>query len=180
MVTKQEMGQIMQILKTAYPRYYINSSKEDLINAINLWTEMFNDVSILELSIAVKSLITHLQYPPTISEIRKEIVKLSEKNKLETIDYWNEAYKMICNGSYMTEEEFNLHSDVCKRYFGSVNRLREKAQTENLNLEVEQSLFNKAVDTLKSRETQDKLLPENIKKQLYKLSKNMNAQKFLS
>ena len=168
MVSKEEMGQIMKILRTAYPRYYKDISKEEMMNAINLWCEMFSDVDLLTLSLAVKSLISHFEYPPTIADIRKEILKHSEKK--ETIDYWNEAYNMICNGLYMTEDQFEQHSEVCKRYFGSVARLREKSGTENLNLEVEQSLFNKTAEKMKQRKEHDLLLPNKLKNMIDNVS----------
>ncbi len=168
MVSKEEMGQIMKILRTAYPRYYANTNKEDMINAINLWCEMFSDIDILTLATAVKSLISHFEYPPTIADVKKEIVKYIVKD--DPIDYWNEAYKMICNGIYMTQEEFDSHSEICRRYFGSVARLREKASTENLNMEVEQSLFNQTAKTIIKRDQENAMLPNDIKFKLQSLS----------
>lgn len=97
----------------------------------------------------------------------------------EPIDYWNEACKMISNGLYMTKEQFDSHSEVCKRYFGSLSRLYEKAKTENLNMEVEQSLFNKTAEALIKREEQDKLLPEKMKEQIKALADNMSATKLI-
>lgn len=174
MVSKQEMSQIMDILKTAYPRYYNNISRDETIKTINLWTEMFSDTDLLTLAIAVKSLISHFEFPPTIADIRKEIVKLNSDKKIN-IDYWNEAYKMICNGSYMTEEQFEQHSEICKRYFGSLNRLREKARTEDLNLEVEQSLFNKTAESMLQNEKQEKMIPNDIQFKLKEMTKRIGG-----
>ena len=162
---------VLGILKTAYPRFYANMTKKEAEETIALWQEMFADTNPQILLLAVKSLISHFEFPPTIADIKKEIVKRTSNE--ETIDYWNEAYKMICNGSYMTEEEFESHSDICKRYFGSVSRLKEKSRTENLNLEVEQSLFNKTAETLKQRKEQEIMLPTDIKLQINELSNKM-------
>lgn len=174
MVSKQEMSKIMDILKTAYSRYYNNISRDEMIKTINLWTEMFSDTDLVTLAIAVKSLISHFEFPPTIADIRKEIIKLSSDKKIN-IDYWNEAYKMICNGSYMTEEQFEQHSEICKRYFGSLNRLREKSRTEDLNLEVEQSLFNKTAELMLQNKKQEKMIPNDIKNKLNEMIKQIGG-----
>ena len=162
---------VLGILRTAYPRFYANMTKKEAEETIALWQEMFIDTNPHILLLAVKSLISHFEFPPSIADIKKEIVK--HTNKEETIDYWNEAYKMICNGSYMTEEEFESHSDICKRYFGSVSRLKEKSRTENLNLEVEQSLFNKTAESLRQRETEKNMLPQDIRTKLNELTNKM-------
>lgn len=170
MVTKAEMSKIMDILKTAYPRYYNNISRDETIKTINLWTEMFSDTDLVTLAIAAKSLISHFEFPPTIADIRKEIVKLNSDKKIN-IDYWNEAWKMISNGLYMTKEQFEQQSEICKRYFGNLNRLREKARTEDLNLEVEQSLFNKTAESMLQNEKQEKMIPKDIQFKLKEMTK---------
>lgn len=162
---------ILGILKTAYPRFYANMTKKEAEETIALWQEMFSDTNPQILVLAVKSLISHFEFPPTIADIKKEMLKRTSTE--ETIDYWNEAYKMICNGLYMTEEEFENHSDICKRYFGNIARLKEKSRTQNLNLEVEQSLFNKTAETLKQRKEQEIMLPEDIKLKINELSNKM-------
>lgn len=174
MVSKQEMSQIMDILKTAYSRYYNNISRDEMIKTINLWTEMFSDTDLVTLAIAVKSLISHFEFPPTIADIRKEIVKLNSDKNI-SIDYWNEAYKMICNGLYMTQEQFDNHSNICKRYFGDLNRLRDKAKTENLNLEVEQSLFNKTAELMLQNKKQEKMIPNDIQFKLKEMTKQIGG-----
>ena len=161
MVTKAEMSKIMDILKTAYPRYYNNISRDEIIKTINLWTEMFSDTDLVTLAIAVKSLISHFQFPPTIADIRNEIVKLNNK-KIETVDYWNKVYNLLKKGSYLIEKEFDIQDEIIKRYFGSAQRVREKARTENLNMEVEQSNFNKYAESYIRQEKEKLTIPKEI------------------
>lgn len=165
---------ILGILKTAYPSFYANMTKAEGEATIALWQEMFNDTSPAVVTLAVKSLISHLKFPPTIADVKEEIANRTHKEN--AIDYWNEAYNMICNGSYMTQEEFEQCSEVCQRYFGSVARLREKSRTENLNLEVEQSNFNKVAESLITRKKQDLMLPANVKKEIDKLAEHMSIK----
>jgi hypothetical protein len=166
---------ILGIFKTAYPRFYINMTKGQAEDTIALWQEMLSDIDIKVLIIAVKSLISHFEYPPTISDVRKEVLKLTTK-KEESIDYWNEAYKMICNGIYMPIEEFEKHSDIVKRYFGSLERLKRKSMTEDPNMEVEQSLFNQyCKNVIKENET-NKITPQNLKLMISNLSEKLSLK----
>ena len=114
---------ILGILKTAYPRFYANMTKNEAEETIALWQEMFSDTDIRILTIAVKRLITHLEFPPTIADVKKEIVKITSDNT-NIMDYWQDAFKMMCNANYMTSEEFELYPEICKKFFGSVGNLK--------------------------------------------------------
>lgn len=173
-MNREQTIAILGIIKTAYPRFYEGKTKGELENMIALWQEMFSDTSPAVVTLAVKSLIAHLKFPPTIADVKEEIA--SRANKDTAIDYWNEAYNMICDGSYMTQEEFEQCSEVCQRYFGSLARLREKSRTQGLNFEVEQSLFNKTVETLIERKRQDLMLPASVKQELDKLAERMSIK----
>lgn len=167
-MNRDEVVAILGILKVSFPRFYANITKSEAEETIALWQEMFSDTSPAVVTLAVKSLISHLKFPPTIADVKEEIANRTHKEN--AIDYWNEAYNMICNGSYMTQEEFEQCSEVCQRYFGSVARLREKSRTEKLNLEVEQSNFNKVAESLITRKKQDLMLPASVKKEINKLA----------
>lgn len=173
-MNRDEVVAILGILKVSFPRFYANITKSEAEETIALWQEMFKDTSPAIVTLAVKSLISHLKFPPTIADVKEEIA--SRTNKDTAIDYWNEAYNMICNGSYMSQEEFEQCSEVCQRYFGSVARLREKSRTENLNLEVEQSNFNKVAESMIIRKKQDLMLPVSIKKEIDKLAEYMSIK----
>ena len=72
-VDKSECKNILALIQTAYPRFYVNSTRQDLINAINLWHEMFKENKFDDVIDAVKSLIAEKLFPPTISEIKQKI-----------------------------------------------------------------------------------------------------------
>lgn len=95
---------ILGILKTAYPRFYANMTKSEAEETIALWQEMFSDTDIRILTIAVKRLIAHFEFPPTIADVKKEVIKITTKQE-SNIDYWQEAFKMMSNANYMQKEE---------------------------------------------------------------------------
>jgi hypothetical protein len=177
MITKTEMSKIMDILKTAYPRYYINSTKEEVINAINLWCEMFNDVELQTLAVAVKAVIANSEYPPTIADVRKQIYSLCS-NDITAMEAWKEAYEMISNGLYMTEEQFNKSSQQVKKFFGSVKQLKELAQVDSDTINtVTKGQFLKQYEILNIREKEKAMLPESIKDRLLSLTVGIGGSK---
>ena len=93
-----------------------------------------------------------------------------------SIEDWDECYKMICNGSYMTQEEFDNHSEVCKRFLGSLSQLKDYAQNVDFNMDVVRSNFLKQHEIIVSREKEKKLLPEPMKDLINQLAEKMNVK----
>ena len=168
---------ILGILKTAYPRFYANMKKTEAEETISLWQEMFSDTDIRILTIAVKRLITHFEFPPTIADVKKEILKITTKQE-SNIDYWQEVLKMMSNALYMKKEEFDNYSDICKRFFGNVDNLRsygvmEKQEVIN-NI---QPRFLKYAENYQKQEKENMMLPSNYKDMVQKLANNFDVKR---
>ena len=168
---------ILGILKTAYPRFYANMKKTEAEETISLWQEMFSDTDIRLLTIAVKRLITHFEFPPTIADVKKEILKITTKQE-SNIDYWQEVLKMMSNALYMKKEEFDTYSDICKRFFGNVDNLRsygvmEKQEVIN-NI---QPRFLKYAENYQKQEKENMMLPSNYKDMVQKLANNFDVKR---
>lgn len=103
------------------------SQKEIMVKT---WHECLQDIDYRLVQGAIKKSIMESPYPPTVADIRKRAYEIINPNEKTAIDAWNEAYKMICNSGYMTEEEFNEHSPEVKRFFGSVRQVRELGMTD--------------------------------------------------
>ena len=168
---------ILGILKTAYPRFYANMKKTEAEETISLWQEMFSDTDIRLLTISVKRLITHFEFPPTIADVKKEILKITTKQE-SNIDYWQEVLKMMSNALYMKKEEFDTYSDICKRFFGNVDNLRsygvmEKQEVIN-NI---QPRFLKYAENYQKQEKENMMLPSNYKDMVQKLANNFDVKR---
>ena len=85
---KSECKNTLALIQTAYPRFYVNSTRQDLINAINLWHEMFKKDRFEDVIGAVKSLIAKNLFPPTISEVKQKIVDREMDKKFELFTAW--------------------------------------------------------------------------------------------
>lgn len=166
-MSKTELVQIMTILGSNYQSIARQLEDQDKRKVVlQTWFECLSDLEFNLVMAAVKKNIISSSYPPTIHDIRTSALELitPPDNKKSPIEYWNEAFKMIKNGSYMTEEEFEKNSPIVKKFFGNVAQVKELAMTDYQTVStVTKGQFLKQIEVLQEREKEDKLLPESIK-----------------
>ena len=125
-MNKTETIQIITLLAGNYD----SISKKDKTQKqlmINTWLECLGDLDYILVLQAVKKTIMESPYPPTIHDVRKNAIEMIKPTTKKTaIEAWNEAYSMICQGNYMTEEEFEKASAEVKKFFGNVAQVRER------------------------------------------------------
>lgn len=176
-MNKQETAQIITFLAGNY-NSIAEKTKEQKELMLATWYECLNDIDYNLVLQAVKKTIIESPYPPTIHEIRKNAVELTNPTTKRTgIEAWNEAYSMICNGLYMTEEQFNEASPEVKKFFGNVRQVKELAQTDiDVVNSVTKGQFLKQYDVIIERQRQDKLLPEKMQNMINGIIKNIDKK----
>lgn len=176
-MNKQETTQIITLLAGNY-NTISDKTKEQKIIMVNAWYECLKDLEYQLVLSAVKKTIIESPYPPTIHDIRKNAVEMVNPSTQRTaIEAWNEAYKMICNGLYMTEEEFERHSPEVKRFFGNVRQVKEQAQVDtDIVNSVTKGQFLKQYEVIVSREKEQKLLPHSMQEITNRLIENANMK----
>lgn len=154
-----------------------DKTQKDLMVAT--WLECLGDLDYKLVLQAVKKTIISSPYPPTIHEIRKNAIEIIKPTTKKTaIEAWDEAVKMISNGLYMTEEQFNQHSSEVKSFFGSVNQVKQLAMVDMDTINtVTKGQFLKQYDVLVERERQDNLLPETMKNMIGGLANKFSLNK---
>ena len=154
---------MLEIIQTSYPRFYQNTQSSDLVKAVDLWAEIFANDDVAVVATAIKSLIQHLEFPPTIADVRKEIEKITDTalGVPTAVDEWNAIRKAIGNSIYRAGEMFEGLPPVAKAYVGSPNQLRQWATAEDFNADVAKGQFLRQHDTLAQREKYKALLSEN-------------------
>jgi hypothetical protein len=75
-MSEAEVTIILSIIKAAYPSGFKGISKKDAQATINLWTMQLADAPFAVVYLAVQQLISTSTFPPTIAEIRKQVVKI--------------------------------------------------------------------------------------------------------
>ena len=168
-MTRKEIITILTLLSQTYENFEKRMDTDEKVESmIMLWTECLGDLDYNLVLQAVKKTIIESPYLPTIHEIRKNAIEMVKPNTSKTaIEAWNEAYSMICNGLYMTEEQFEMASPEVKKFFGNVRQVKELSQTDSDTVNtVTKGQFLKQYETIVNREKEDKLIPEQMKKMI--------------
>ncbi len=176
-MNRQETIQVITLLAGNY-NAIAEKTKQQKQMMINTWQECLGDLDYKIVLQAVKKTIIESPYPPTIHEIRKNAIELISPTTDKTaIEAWNEAYSMICNGIYMTEEQFNKASPIVKSFFGNVRQVAELAKTDiSVINTVTKGQFLKQFDTLIQREREQNMLPNKFKEDVKNLSQKFSIE----
>ena len=162
-MTRQEALAVMAMLKTAYPNFYKDLSKEDISAAVNLWATMFSEESIQVVTEAIKALICTLKYPPTIADVKEKIHLLTQPQGMCELEAWDTVRRAI--SYYNAQENYNSLPPILQKIVGSPNQLREWAlmDVDTVN-SVIQSNFMRSYRVMAEREREYAMLPSSTKK----------------
>lgn len=179
-MTKNETIQLLTLLASNYKNIDDKLKEKDKAKMLlETWVECLADLDVNLCMIAAKKAIMSSSYPPTIHDIRlaaTEITTPAAEN-ISAIELWNEAYKMIKKGSYMTDAEFETHSPIVKQFFGCVSQLRELAVTDMDTIAtVTKGQFLKQVNTLQTRKKEQDLLPQSMRETINQISLKAQAK----
>lgn len=168
-MTRQEALAVLAILKTAYPTFYKNYSKEDINAAVDLWATMFSDEPVSIITEAVKSLICTLKYPPTIADVKEKVAMITQPLMMTEMEAWSRVRGAI--SYYHANEAFANLPPMLQKIVGSPNQLREWAlmDVETVN-SVIQSNFMRSYKAKVSQEKEYAMLPSSTKQLIAELA----------
>lgn len=154
---------MLEIIQTAYSRFYQTTKSSDLVKVLDLWAEMFKDDDPVVVAVAVKNLIKTLEFPPTIADVRKEVAKLVNvtANEPTATDEYNAIRQAIKSSGYYSVENFEKLPAVAKQFVGNPNQLKDWALREDFNEEVLRGQFFKQYDTIKEQQKYKRMLDTN-------------------
>ena len=161
-MTRQEALAVMAMLKTAYPNFYKDLSKEDISAAVNLWATMFSEESIQVVTEAIKALMCTLKYPPTIADVKEKIAMITQPLMMTEMEAWSRVRGAI--SYYHANEAFANLPPMLQKIVGSPNQLREWAlmDVETVN-SVIQSNFMRSYKAKVAQEKEYAMLPSSTK-----------------
>ena len=161
-MNKQETTQIIILIAGNY-QTVAEKTKEQKQMMINTWYECLKDLPYDVILSSTKKCIIQSPYPPTVYDVRKNATEIINPSDNRTpIEAWQEAYQMICSGTYMTQNKFNEHSDEVKRFFGSVENLRSYSTNEDFNVDVVRSNFISQYDRICKNVQEIKMIPPKL------------------
>lgn len=163
-MTREESTMILGILKTAYPNFYKTMTKEEAYGTIELWADMFVNEDAKIVTIAVKELINNFKFPPTIADVKDQIVKLTMERTDLTAE-WDSLQKAISCGLYNSVEGYESLPPIAKAFVRSPSQLRELAMMDSdVVHSVVKGQFFKQGEVLRKRQEEDRrMLPESRK-----------------
>ncbi len=171
----QETSSLLLILRTAYPNFYRNMTKEEASATIKLWHTMFENDDFELVKFAVYKLIeTHSGFPPDIAGVKEKLRELISAVTGEPTDeeLWQILKKALSNGYYGAVEEFNKLPPVVQRYLGSPSGLRDLALVdEKIINTVTHGQFMRQIGILRERHDFERSLPEPVKNAIQKILK---------
>lgn len=176
-MNKTETVQVITLLAGNYDSIAKKDSTQKQL-MINTWQECLEDLDYELVLQAVKKSIIDSPYPPTIHDIRKNAMEMINPTTQRTaIEAWNEAYRMICGGLYMTGEQFKTASPEVKKFFGNVRQVAELARTDiDVVNTVTKGQFLKQYDILVAREQEKKMLPPKMQEFIGQLAEKMEMK----
>ena len=179
-MTRQETGVIMDILTTAYPRFYAGPDAPDMRKTISLWAEMFARDDVALVAAAVKSVIEGDEkgFPPTIGQVKAKLRLITGSKELTEAEAWDMVSQAIRNGLYGAAEEFGKFPPLVRRIVGSPNTLREWARMDTETVHsVVASNFQRSYRAVSAREREIGALPADVRALVAKLAPAQPADK---
>lgn len=165
-MTPTETGKIMDILKTAYPRFYSGPEAPDIRKMVGLWSEMFRDDDVALVAAAVKALILadDKGYPPHIGAVKAKLRMITGGDAMTEGEAWGLVAKAIRNSGYGSREEFEKLPPIVRRIVGSPSQLREWSQMDIETVHsVVASNFQRSYKVIAQREREIAKLPPDVR-----------------
>ena len=174
-MTRQEALAVLTILKTAYPTFYKNYSKEDVNAAVDLWATMFSDEPVSIITEAVKSLICTLKYPPTIADVKEKIAMIKQPLMMTEMEAWQRVKAAI--SYYNASENFEELPPILQKVVGSPNTLREWALMDGEVVNsVIQSNFMRSYKAKVAQQKEYAMIPSSTKQLIAGLSQRLSLE----
>lgn len=175
-MTRQETGIIMDILATAYPRFYAGPDAPDPEKAVALWAEMFAEDNVAVVAAAVKALIAtdDKGFPPHIGAVKAKVRQITQPSGMTPQEAWNLVAKAIRNSAYDSREEYDKLPKDIQRLVGSPNQLRDWALMDSDTVHsVVASNFQRSFAARQKADNDFKALPRDVQAMIGTVAERM-------
>ena len=182
-MTRQETGIIMNILTTAYPRFYSGQDALDQRKTMSLWAEMFRDDPVELVAAAVKALIATDEkgFPPHIGTVKASMRKLVQPDEMTEMEAWRLVRQAIRGASMSpssrlitaaggvdnrssAQRHFEALPPILQRVVGRPEQLAAWEQVEDDKIDtVIQSNFMRSYRARAQQEREYQALPQDVR-----------------
>lgn len=144
-------------------------------DAFNVWYELLKDIPYRQAEIAIRKHMLTEKFPPTISDIRKEAIEITEEDKLDDLEAWSMVYKAICNSTYNSNMEYGRLPVIVQKAVGNPANLREWAMMDEKMISSVRARFIDSFKIVRNRAKEDLMLPDVIRVQIAKMKDEATA-----
>ena len=176
-MSREEVLQMLSILKAAYPHSFQKLGKRDAESLANLWERQFADEDPRAVSAAIDSLIATrtVGYSPTIGEIKEQLHRLRNQDQLSEVDAWVLVERACRNGLHHAQEEFDKLPPDVQAAVGGPEQLTAWARMDSETVNsVIASNFRKSYATAQERAKHNAMLPPNVRAMLSEVADQMS------
>lgn len=155
----------MKVIKAGWAHSFAKMTKDEMLDMLNLWAEMFADDDAAVVGLTVKSMLNSdkYEYAPTIGQVKEKMRKLLAGAEMDATDAWNMVAKAICNSGYEAEKEFAKLPKPVQRIVGSPNQLRDWSQMDSDTVHsVVASNFQRAFRVRQESAREYQQLPDSV------------------
>lgn len=104
-MTETDVIKLFAILTAAYPSFDRFETVEQAEPVVVLWAEMLKDIPYELAELAVKKFILESPYPPTIADIRQQVVEILCGNEPDAATAWGEVVRALNYYGYYRPQE---------------------------------------------------------------------------
>lgn len=156
---REQFKTLVKGMKAVYsdPRFIADK------DAFDVWYSLLQDLDYDTASQAIQKYMMSNRFPPTIADIREQCNDFNAPQELNEMEAWSLVSKAIRNSGYNSVDEFAKLPPLVQKAVGLPDSLREWAMTENLNLEVIMSNFQRAYKAELRRYEELQKMPRNVR-----------------
>lgn len=175
-MTREDVIKIMSVLRGAYPQFYRDISKQEALDTINLWSDMFLDDPAELVAAAVKALIATdaKGFPPHIGAVKEKLRQISQPAQMSPAEAWGMVWRAVQRSGYNSREEFDRLPETLRRLVGSPEQLRAWSQMDADTVQsVIGSNFQRSYTARRKADADYNALPADVKQMLAGVTERM-------
>lgn len=168
-MTKQEIVQLMAIIREFYPTYYRNKTEEETKVSARLWWDMFQEDDGMQVLAAVKAFVATdtKGFPPSVGQIKQRLVQLKMPDMPDEAEAWKQVWVAIQRSAYHSKEEFEKLHPIVQRVVGQPEMLKAWAMEKADDIQtVIASNFQRAYRARAAEAAERLALPSSIRQML--------------
>lgn len=129
---REDVIKLMSVLRGAYPQFYRDVDRQEALDTISLWADMFAEDDAATVAAAVKALIAtdSKGYPPHIGAVKAKIRQITTPREMTEAEAWGLVLRAVSRGIYNAQDEFEKLPETVKHIVGSPNQIREWAMMD--------------------------------------------------